>query len=82
MSKLLGLVRFEPQGPKMLEVDTRSKARMEKAGWLTLFQKFSDHNSEVTKSFALNFNGDKAQVGNVQFRLTEGLVARACEIPQ
>lgn len=82
MSKLCAHVRYEPQVPAMLEADTHNKERLEKEGWLPFFQKFSGHNFKVTKSFALNLNGDKAQVRNVLFRLTEDLVARACGISQ
>ncbi len=65
MLEMCSPVHFEPLGPQLLVFDPRSKARLEKAGWLPLFQKFIGHNSEVTKSFALNLNGDKEQVRNV-----------------
>lgn len=80
MVKMRYVVRYEPQGPALLDTYPQSKARLEKVGWLPLFMKYSNHNLEVTNSFTLNLNGDKVQVGNVKLKLTEALVARACGI--
>ena len=53
---------------------------LEEKNWLPFLQKFNGNNEEVTKQFSFSFNGEKALVGNVSFRISEDIIAQTLEI--
>ena len=53
---------------------------LEEKHWLPFLQKFNGNSDEVTKQFAFSFNGEKALVGNVSFRISEDTIAQSLGI--
>jgi len=43
---------------------------------LSFLEKFNGNNEEVTKQFAFSFNGEKALIGNLSFRIAEDTIAQ------
>ena len=56
---------FELSHPDMLEADPEFLALFEKINWKLFFWGFSGHNEEVTRQFALSFDGNVAQLGDL-----------------
>ena len=54
------LICFGLSGPEMVEADPKVLALFEKIGWKLFFWGFSGHNEEVTRQFALSFDGNIA----------------------
>jgi hypothetical protein len=48
--------------------------------WLPFLEKFNGNNEEVTKQFAVSFNGEKALIGNHSFRISEDTIAQSITI--
>ena len=46
------------------------------------FEKFDGHNDNDSLSFADSFDGERAIVGNLNFRLTEDILAQIIGLPQ
>ena len=71
IEQMAPLSRFELSGPEMLEADLEVLALFEKINWKFFFWGFSEHNEEVTRQFALSFDGNVAQVGDLQLVIDE-----------
>lgn len=48
--------------------------------WLPFLEKFHGSNEEVTKQFTFTFNGEKALIGNLSFRVSEDTIAQSMGI--
>jgi hypothetical protein len=48
--------------------------------WLPFLEKFNGNNEEVTKQFAVSFNGEKDLIGNRSFRISEDTIAQSINI--
>ena len=55
---MVPLSHFEVSGPEMLEMDPVATTLFEKIGWKPFFWSFNGHNEEVTRQFALSFDGN------------------------
>jgi hypothetical protein len=76
--------RHEPETYADLETLPEYKATKEilkRAGWEPFLRKFNGYNDAVTLQFALNFDGETAKVGGMEFRVTEEFIAEAVELP-
>ena len=71
IEQMAPLSRFELFGPEMLEADPEVLALFEKINWKLFFWGFSGHNEEVTRRFALSFDGNVAQIGDLQLVIDE-----------
>jgi hypothetical protein len=69
-------LRIEPDGAELLEAYPKCRKRIEKAGWLPFFLKYSGHNSEVTKAFTLGFDGSKEIIGDLELTVSEDSIAQ------
>ena len=78
---MVPLSRFELSGPEMLEADPKFLALFEKIDWKLFFWVFSGHNEEVTKRFALSFDGNIAQIGDLQLVIDEEFISKATKLP-
>ena len=76
------LSRFEVSGPEMLEMDPIATALFEKIGWKPFFWSFNGHNEEVTRQFVLSFDGDTAQIGDLQLVVDEEFISKATKLPR
>ena len=74
------LSRFELSGPEMLEADPEVLALFEKINWKLFFWGFSGHNKEVTRKFALSFDGNVAQIGYLQLFIDEEFTTKATKL--
>ena len=59
------LSHFKFSGLEMLEMDPVATALFEKISWKPFFWSFNGHNEEVTRQFALSFDGNTAQIGDL-----------------
>lgn len=75
-------IRLEPK--KLIIGNEQSKGYMvlNQASWLQFLHKFSGYNLEVTRQFASTFDGNKAQVGNLVFSISEEYISQVTELPQ
>ena len=82
VEQMAPLSHFELSGPKMLEVDPEVITLFEKIDWKLFFCGFSGHNEEVTRRFALSFDGNFAQIGDLQLVIDEEFISKATKLPQ
>jgi len=76
------ILRAEPEGSKFLDGYPQFKDALQKAKWLKFIQKFKGYHKEVTKAFARSFNGNKVEIGDLQFTVTESSLAQAAAFPR
>ena len=67
--------RFELIGDEYLDTIPECCKVVLRVGWLGFLQNFSGFNLEISRAFAVSFDGIKAQVGDVELRLTEEYVS-------
>ena len=48
---------------------------------MTFFGKFDGHNDNVSLDFVDSFDGERATVGNLNFRLSEDVLAQIIGLP-
>lgn len=48
--------------------------------WLSFLEKHSGYNKQTAKEFASSFNGERATVGNLSFRVSKDTIAQAIGI--
>ena len=51
------------------------------SGWLTFVKRFEGFNLCVAQQFALNFDGYRAKVGDIQLEIDEGFISSAIGLP-
>jgi hypothetical protein len=76
--------RHEPETYADLEALPEYKATREifkQAGWEPFLKKFDGFNDAITLQFALNFDGETAKVGELEFGITEEFIAKAIQLP-
>ena len=76
------VLRFELMGDKYLYADPECHELVVRVGWLGFLHKFSGFNLAVFRAFAASFDGIKAQIGDVELRLTEEFVSQAIGLPR
>ena len=77
MVSRLELEKFNPT-----EIHEKCMEIFEKKQWVTFFEKFDGHNDNVSLAFANLFDGERATVGNLNFRLSEDILAQIVGLPQ
>jgi hypothetical protein len=55
---------------------------LNQASWFQFLHKFSGYNLEVTRQFASTFDGNKAQVGNLVFSISEEYLSQVTGLPK
>ena len=65
IGEMVPLCRFEPEGSKWLIKELEATCFVDKIGWGKFFDNFNGHNVEITHRFALSFNGEIAQIGDL-----------------
>ena len=53
----------------------KCKGILEEKGWMTILWKFQGYNDQVAMAFAQSFNGEHAQINNLNFNVTEESVS-------
>jgi hypothetical protein len=51
---------------ELLEAYPKCRRKINKAGWIPFFLKYSRHNTEATREFVLVFDGTKAIIGDME----------------
>ena len=64
------IIRTEPQDLVLFEDDPTLRASFEWVGCIIFCQKIQGFNQQVTKDFALHFDGVKTKVGDLEFAIT------------
>ena len=54
---------------------------VDKIGWGKFFDNFNGHNVEITSRFALSFNGEITQIGDLQLTLSEDFIPELAKLP-
>jgi hypothetical protein len=72
----MGMIsRIEP-GIELIEANEDYYPTFQKVGWLDFLRMFNGYNSQVTKYFALSFNGEYTKVGDIELQINEEMIAR------
>ena len=82
IEQMAPLSHFEIYGPEMLESNPEVLALFEKINWKLFFWGFSGHNEEVTRQFAFSFDGNVAQIGDLQLLIDEEFIVKAMKFPR
>jgi hypothetical protein len=75
------IVRVEPHDLQLINSDPFFKEAFQRVGCLDFCEKMQRGHPEVSKKFALNFNGVKTKVGTLDFEVTEQSISTTTEIP-
>ena len=75
------IICTEPQDLILFEDDPTFKASFKRVGCMNFFQKIQGFNQQVTKDFALHFDGIKTNVGDLEFVVTPHSISVATRIP-
>ena len=74
--------RLEPVKFNPTDIHENFMEIFEKKQWVTFFEKFDGNNENVSLAFAESFDGERAIVGNLNFRLSEDILAQVIGLPQ
>ena len=73
--------RFELIGDEHLYATLECREIVSRYGWLDFLQKFSGFNMVVSKAFAESFDGVRAQLADVEIKLSEKFISQAIFLP-
>jgi hypothetical protein len=73
--------RFEPQGMDLINSDPMYRTSFQQVGCLTFCERLQGYNTEVAKQFSLNFDGNKTNIGPLEFLVSEKTIVAATEMP-
>ena len=65
LCEMVPLCRFDLEGSKWLIKEPKASCFVDKIGWGKFIDNFNGHNVEITRRFALSFNGEIAQIGDL-----------------
>ena len=68
--------RLEPAKFNPTDIHENCMEIFENKQWVTFFEKFDGNNEHVSLDFAETFDGEGVIVGNLHFRLSEGILAQ------
>jgi hypothetical protein len=74
--------REEPYSIELLDEDPSSKRIFQQIGLYAFFSKFRGHNEDVTKEFALNFDGACSNIRGFLLPVSETSIALTIGLPQ
>jgi hypothetical protein len=75
------VVRVEPNGTQTLLSYDNAREDLERSGWHLFIEKFKGFNLRVAQEFALNFDGCREKIGDVQLEVTEEFLSQAMGLP-
>lgn len=75
------IVRTEPVDMCLFDTEPMAREMFRRAGCLSFCQNMQRGHSKVVKQFALNFDGKKTRVGDLEFEVTEASILAATGIP-
>jgi hypothetical protein len=71
------IIHIKPQDLVLFEADPTFRLSFERVGCMNFCQKIQGFNQQVTKYFALHFDGVKTKVGNLEFVVTPQTISVA-----
>jgi len=74
--------RFKLIGDEYLYAAPECREIVSRYGWLEFLRKFSGFNMAVSKAFTESFDRVRAQVGDVEIKLSEKFISQAICLPQ
>jgi hypothetical protein len=75
------IVRTEPVDMRLFDTEPMAREMFRRAGCLSFCQNMQRGHPEVAKQFALNFDGKKTRVGDLEFEVIEASISAATGIP-
>jgi hypothetical protein len=75
------IIHTEPQDLVLFEDDPTFRASFERVGCMSFCQRIQGFYQQVTKDFALHFDGTKTKVGDLEFVVTPQTISIATRIP-
>jgi hypothetical protein len=70
------LLRLEPDGIELFEALPEIKEKFVQAHWYQFCSAFQGHHTEVSMTFAKNFDGYQTQVGNLIIQVSEHSISQ------
>ena len=64
-------------GSQALLLFNNARKDLQDNGWLTFVQRFEGFNLFVAQQFALNFDGCRAKIGDIQLEVSEEFISSA-----
>ena len=75
------IIRTEPQDLVLFGDDPTFRASFERVGCMSFCQRIQGFHQQVTKDFALHFDGTKTKVGYLEFVVAPQTISAATRIP-
>ena len=75
------IIHIEPQDLVLFEDDPTFRASFERVGCMSFCQRIQGFHQQVTKDFALHFDGIKTKVGDLEFVVTPKTISATTRIP-
>jgi hypothetical protein len=75
------VVRIEPNGIQTLLSFDNAIDNLERNSWCLFIENFEGFNMRVAQEFALNFDGCRAKIGDVQLEVNEDFISQATGLP-
>jgi hypothetical protein len=81
MNKGGEIVRFEPQGLQLIDLNLVIRESFVKDGCIIFCENLQGGHMEVKKQFSLNYDGNKTRVRPLDIMVSENTIATTIEIP-
>jgi hypothetical protein len=75
------VVRVEPNAIQTLLSYDNAREDLERNGWHIFIEKFQGFNLKVLQEFALNFDGCREKISDVQLEVTKEFLSQAMRFP-
>jgi hypothetical protein len=75
------VVQVEPNGKQALLMFDNARHYLADSGWLTFVERFDGFNLCVARQFAMNFDGCRAKVSDIQLEINEQFISLATGLP-
>jgi len=79
---MVHVVRMDPNGSQSLLSHDDAMDDLVAYGWDRFIKLFEGFNLKVTQAFSKTFDGAKAKIGDLHFKVIEGSIAEATGFPQ
>ena len=71
------VVRTEPVDMHLFDIEPMAREVFQRVGCLSFCQNMKRGHPEVTRQFALHFDGRRTKVGDLEFEVTEASISAA-----
>ena len=74
--------RIEPEKFNSSTIHEKCLEIFERKQWIPFFEKFDGYNEKDSLEFSHSFDGERATIGNFNFRLSKDILAQIIGLPQ